>query len=98
VLSLSAFLLWFVALMEPVNALAFVLDGILIGAGDLRYMAWAMTAASGVLVAGGVLVLALDLGIGWLWASIAAFMFARVIGLGLRFQTGRWAVTGAVRT
>jgi putative MATE family efflux protein len=98
VLSLSAFLLLFVALMQPVNAVAFVLDGILIGAGDLRYMAWAMTAASAVLVAGGIVVLTFDLGIGWLWASIAAFMFARVIGLGLRFRTGRWAVTGAVRT
>ena len=39
-----------------------------------------------------------DLGIGWLWTAIAAFMFARLVGLGVRFRTGRWAVTGAVRT
>jgi putative MATE family efflux protein len=97
VLSLAAFLLWYVGLMQPFNALVFVLDGILIGAGDLRFMAWASVAAAAVLIAGGILVLELDLGVGWLWASVAAWMFARLIGLGARFRTRRWAVTGAVR-
>ena len=55
VLALAAFLLWYVALMQPVNGLVFVLDGILIGAGDLRYMAWAMVGAAAVFVAGGAL-------------------------------------------
>ena len=97
VLALAAFLLWYVGLMQPINGLVFVLDGILIGASDLRYMAWAMVAAAAVLIAGGVLVLEFDAGIGWLWTAIGAFMIARLIGLGIRFQTGRWAVTGAVR-
>jgi putative MATE family efflux protein len=98
VLSLAVFLLWFVGVMQPINGLVFVLDGILIGAGDLRYMAWAMAAAAAVLVAGAAAVLAFGLGIGWLWTAMSAFMVARLIGLGVRFQTGRWAVTGAVRT
>jgi Na+-driven multidrug efflux pump len=97
VVALAAFLLWYVALMQPINGLVFVLDGILIGASDLRFMAWAMVAAAAVLLAGGALVLEFDAGIGWLWTAIAAFMIARLIGLGYRFQTGRWAVTGAVR-
>jgi putative MATE family efflux protein len=97
VLSLAAFLLWYVALMQPINGLVFVLDGILIGAGDLGFLAWAMAGAAAVLVAGGVLVLQLDAGIGWLWTAIAAFMVARLVGLGVRYRTGRWAVTGAVR-
>ena len=95
VVALATFLLWYVGLMQPINGLVFVLDGILIGAGDLRYMAWAMLVAALVLVAGGALVLQFGLGIGWLWAAIAAFMFARLITLGARFRTGRWAVTGA---
>ena len=33
-----------VALMQPLAAIVFVLDGILIGAGDARYLAWAMVA------------------------------------------------------
>jgi Na+-driven multidrug efflux pump len=61
-------------------------------------MAWAMAAAAAVLVAGAAAVLAFGLGIGWLWTAMSAFMVARLIGLGVRFQTGRWAVTGAVRT
>ena len=40
-----------VALMQPVNALVFVLDGILLGAGDAAYLAWAMV---GALVAFGL--------------------------------------------
>ena len=76
VLALASFLLVYVALMQPFNGLVFVLDGILIGAGDLRYMAWAMVGAALVFVAGGALVLELDLGVGWLWAAIVAFMLA----------------------
>ena len=30
------------ALMQPLNALVFALDGILIGAGDTRFLKWAM--------------------------------------------------------
>jgi putative MATE family efflux protein len=97
VLALASFLLWHVALLQPVNGVVFVLDGILIGAGDLRYMAWAMVGAAAVFTAGGACVLVLGLGVGWLWAAIGLFMVARLVGLGARFRTGRWAVTGAVR-
>jgi putative MATE family efflux protein len=97
VLALAGFLLWHVAVLQPVNGVVFVLDGILIGAGDLRYMAWAMVGAATVFAAGGACVLVLGLGIGWLWAAIGLFMIARLVGLGARFRTGRWAVTGAVR-
>jgi putative MATE family efflux protein len=97
VLSLAAFLLWIVAVMQPVNGVVFVLDGVLIGASDLRYMAIAMTGAAAVFAIGGALVLGFGLGIGWLWATLAAFMLARLVGLGLRFRTGAWAVPGASR-
>jgi Na+-driven multidrug efflux pump len=95
VIALSTFALLFVAAFQPMNGVVFVLDGILIGAGDLRYMAGAMVIAAGVFAAGGVAVVLLDLGIGWLWTVIGLFMFARLATLGLRFRTGRWAVTGA---
>ncbi len=35
--------------MQPLGAMVFVLDGILIGAGDVRYLALAMAAATRVL-------------------------------------------------
>ncbi|HEV3226491.1 MAG TPA: MATE family efflux transporter, partial [Acidimicrobiales bacterium] len=97
VIALASFLLWYVALLQPVNGLVFVLDGVLIGAGDLRYMAGAMVGAAAVFAAGAVVVMRLGLGIGWVWALIGAFMVARLVGLGGRFLTGNWAVPGATR-
>ena len=43
---IAAFLLVFVSIMQPINGIVFVLDGLLIGAGDVRFLAWAMAAAS----------------------------------------------------
>ena len=97
VLALAGFLLIHVAVLQPINGVVFVLDGILIGAGDLRYMAGAMVGAAAVFAAGGTAVIVLGLGIGWLWAAIGVFMIARLAGLGFRFRTGRWAVPGARR-
>jgi Na+-driven multidrug efflux pump len=95
VVHLAAFVLLWVAVQQPVNAVAFVLDGVLIGAGDLRYLAWAMAGAAAVFAVAAGAVYGLDLGIGWLWAAIGAFMVARVAGLWLRFRTESWLVTGA---
>jgi Na+-driven multidrug efflux pump len=94
---LAVFLLLLTAAVQPVNGIVFSLDGILIGAGDLRYLAWAMLAASAVLVSSGVAVLALDAGIGWLWAGLLAWMLTRLVLLSWRFSGGRWLVTGAER-
>jgi putative MATE family efflux protein len=98
VLALASFLLLSVAVLQPVNGVVFVLDGILIGAGDLRYMAWAMVGATAVFAAAGAAVIVFGLGIGWLWAAIGLWMVVRLVGLGTRFRTGRWAVTGATRS
>ena len=95
VVALAGFVLLWVAAQQPVNAVAFVLDGVLIGAGDLRYLAWAMAGAAAVFAAAAGAVLRLDLGIGWLWAAITLFMLARVAGLWTRFRTETWLVTGA---
>lgn len=94
---LAVFLLLIVAAAQPVNGVVFALDGILIGAGDLRFLAWAMLLASIVLVGAGLSVLALDAGIGWLWAGLHAWMITRLVSLLARYRTDRWLVTGARR-
>jgi Na+-driven multidrug efflux pump len=94
VIALSGFLLWFVAAMQPVNAVVFVLDGILIGAGDQGFLARAMVGAAVVFVAGAAAVLGFGLGIGWLWATLTAFMLARLTPLYRRFLHGAWLVCG----
>ena len=95
---LSSFLLLFLALLQPLSGVAFALDGILIGAGDLRYLAFAMTGALLVFVPLAIAVDIADAGIGWLWAAMLAFMAARCWGMYRRFVTNAWAVTGAVRS
>jgi putative MATE family efflux protein len=94
---LAAFLLVWVAVLQPVNGVVFVLDGVLIGAGDMRFLAVAMVGAFAVFAAAAGAVGALDLGIGWLWAAIGLLMLARVVPLWWRFTTGRWIVLGAGR-
>jgi putative MATE family efflux protein len=95
VVALASFLLIWVAALQPVNAVAFVLDGVLIGAGDMRFLAWAMVAAAALFVPAALAVAALDLGIGWLWASLGLLMVTRTVTLGARFAGGRWVVVGA---
>ena len=94
---MSAFLLVFVAVMQPLNGVVFVLDGLLIGAGDLRYLAGAMVVSFVAFLPCALAVLALGLGIGWLWAALIVFMVARMVTLGVRWAGDRWAVTGADR-
>jgi putative MATE family efflux protein len=91
----AADLLLVVALLQPVNGLVFVLDGILIGAGDLRFLAAAMVGAAALFVPTAGLVLALDLGLAGLWAAIALLMVTRLLALGRRFTGERWIVVGA---
>jgi putative MATE family efflux protein len=77
--------------MWPVAAIAFALDGILIGAGDTAYMALAMAISFAVfapivLAANTVVVV---------WVAIDVLMLVRVATLGGRFVRRRWALVGA---
>lgn len=95
VLEVARFLMVPAAALQPLGAVVFALDGVLIGAGDLRYLAGAMVAAGLVFVAAATTVLALDLGVRWLWAALAVFMAARFVGLWVRYRGTGWLVTGA---
>ncbi len=78
-------------LMQPVAAAVFALDGILIGAGDTRYLAWAMTASLAVFAP--LALAAADLTA--LWWALNALVFVRLLTLVPRFVRGRWAIVGA---
>jgi putative MATE family efflux protein len=94
VAELAAFLLLLVALLQPVAGVAYVLDGVLIGAGDQRFLAWAMVAAAVLFAATAGSVVALGLGIGWLWAALGLLMATRALTLLLRFHTNHWLILG----
>jgi putative MATE family efflux protein len=83
------------ALMQPFAAVVFALDGILIGAGDTRYLKWSMLAAAAVFVPVSLLALPFEWGIVGVWCGLLGLMAVRLLTLAARFRTERWAVTGA---
>jgi putative MATE family efflux protein len=84
------------ALMQPFAAAVFALDGILIGAGDTRFLAVSMLVAGfGFYVPIALLALHLEWGIVGVWAGLLALMAVRLATLGTRFVSRRWAVVGA---
>ena len=83
-----------VAVVTPVAGVVYVLDGVLIGAGDARYLALAGLIALVVYLPLALLVGQQGAGLLWLWAAYGAFMLARMTTLVLRVRTGAWIRVG----
>jgi len=82
------------AVAQPVAGVVFVLDGVLIGAGDGRYLAWGGLVA--LLVHAPLVLLAADHGLVAVWLVFAVvFMGARAVVLVTRARGEAWMVTGA---
>ena len=95
-----AIALWVMAAGQPIAGYVFVLDGVLIGAGDARYLALAGLANLGVyaplLAAVAFAGVAGSAGLAWLWAAFAlGYMAARAVTLGVRARSDRWMVLGS---
>lgn len=86
-----------VAVSQPVAGVVFVLDGVLMGAGDGPYLARAMLATLGVFAPVALLVPRLGGGLTALWWAMTLMMTVRLATLWQRARSGRWIVTGAVR-
>ncbi|MET9501880.1 MATE family efflux transporter [Streptomyces sp. NPDC006622] len=86
-----------VALSQPVCAIVFVLDGVLMGAGDGPYLAWAMVLTLAVFAPVALAVPALGGGLTALWGAMTLMMTVRMLTLWLRTRSGRWLITGATR-
>jgi putative MATE family efflux protein len=86
------------ALMQPANGAVFALDGILIGAGDTRFLMLGMLAASfGFYVPVALMALAFDWGIVGVWVGLVGLIAVRLATCAWRFQGRRWALVGAPR-
>ncbi|GAB3276798.1 MATE family efflux transporter [Actinocorallia lasiicapitis] len=85
-----------VALIQPLGGPVFALDGVLIGAGDMRYLAWAQVVT--LLAFLPAAWLAAGQGLVVLWLAIGWWMLARLVTLALRARTGAWLITGAARS
>lgn len=97
VAALATFLYVHLALLMPVSAVCWVLDGVLIGAGDLGFLAKAMLVTAVGFGGAAILVGALGLGIGWVWGAFWVGQTIRFVGLTWRWRGDAWAVPGAVR-
>ncbi|MEU6877592.1 MATE family efflux transporter [Streptomyces sp. NPDC046712] len=86
-----------VAVSQPISGVVFVLDGVLMGAGDGPYLAWAMLLTLAVFAPVALLVPALGGGLTALWWAMTLMMTVRMLTLWLRSRSGRWIVTGATR-
>ncbi|WP_432587482.1 MATE family efflux transporter [Streptomyces sp. HD1123-B1] len=86
------------AVTQPISGVVMVLDGVLMGAGDGPYLAGAMLITLAVFAPVALLVPPLGGGLTALWWTMTLMMVARLVTLWLRARSGRWIVTGAVRT
>lgn len=88
---------WFFVALQPIAGVVFALDGVLLGAGDARFLRTAtlISAAFGFLP----LVWA-SYAFGWglvgIWSGLSAFMVLRLVMVLLRTRSGAWARVGAV--
>jgi len=97
VASLLLAVLLVVALQQPVAGVVFVLDGVLIGAGDQNYLALAGLATMAVFAAAALAVHVTGGGLVALWLAYSLWMVARFVTLTVRARGTVWLVTGAVR-
>jgi putative MATE family efflux protein len=87
--------IWFLfALMQPLNGAVFALDGILIGAGDGRFLMWSMVFAFATSALVSLAALAFDWGIVGVWSALVVLICVRLALMLWRFRGRRWLVTG----
>ncbi|HIG55751.1 MAG TPA: hypothetical protein EYQ18_17565 [Candidatus Handelsmanbacteria bacterium] len=81
-----------IALIQPLNAVVFVLDGIFIGANDMGYLFKAMAVAAFVVFAPAALILVywLDGGLYGAWLAYNCLMIGRFLTLWPRYRSDVW--------
>ncbi len=89
---------WFFVALQPIAGVVFALDGVLLGAGDVKFMRTA-TLLSAVI---GFLPLVwashvFGWGLAGIWTGLSAFMVLRLVAVVWRTKSGDWAIEGAVR-
>ncbi|ASW91298.1 MATE family efflux transporter [Mycobacterium marseillense] len=87
---------WFLVAQLPFAGIVFALDGVLLGAGDAAFMrtATVISALVGFLPLIW-LSLVFDWGLAGIWSGLTTFVVLRLIFVGWRAVSGRWAATTA---
>lgn len=86
---------WFMVAQLPVAGIVFALDGVLLGAGDAKFMRNATLISA---LVGFLPLIWLSLAFGWgllgIWSGLSTFMVLRLVFVGWRAFSGRWAIAG----
>ena len=86
---------WFLVAQLPVAGVVFGLDGVLLGAGDAKFMRNATVISA---LAGFLPLIWLSLVFGWglagIWSGLSTFLVLRLAFVGWRAFSGRWTVLG----
>lgn len=86
---------WFMVAQLPVAGVVFALDGVLLGAGDAKFMRNATLISA---LIGFLPLIWLSLIFGWgllgIWSGLSTFMVLRLVFVGWRALSGRWLVPG----
>ncbi|BCO42662.1 DNA-damage-inducible protein DinF [Mycobacterium paraintracellulare] len=85
---------WFLVAQLPFAGIVFALDGVLLGAGDAAFMRTATVISA---LVGFLPLIWLSLVFGWglagIWAGLTTFVLLRLVFVGARAISGRWAAT-----
>jgi putative MATE family efflux protein len=86
---------WFMVAQLPVAGIVFALDGVLLGAGDAKFMRNATLISA---LVGFLPLIWLSLVFGWglfgIWSGLSTFMVLRLAFVGWRAFSGNWLVPG----
>lgn len=86
---------WFMVAQLPVAGIVFALDGVLLGAGDAKFMRNATLISA---LVGFLPLIWLSLAFGWgllgIWSGLSTFMVLRLAFVGWRAFSGHWLVPG----
>ena len=87
---------WFFGALQPIGGIVFVLDGVLLGAGDAKFLRTGNALAA---LLGFLPVVWTSLSLGWglvgIWSALTVFLLIRLANNMTRLRSGRWAVLGA---
>ncbi|MBF9319783.1 MATE family efflux transporter [Mycobacteroides chelonae] len=87
---------WFLVCQLPISGVVFALDGVLLGAADARFMRNATMISA---LCGFLPLVWLSLAYGWglagIWSGLTLFLVLRLMLVGWRALSGRWAVPGS---
>ncbi|WP_136244576.1 MATE family efflux transporter [Mycobacterium intracellulare] len=85
---------WFLVAQLPFAGIVFALDGVLLGAGDAAFMRTATVISA---LVGFLPLIWLSLVFGWglagIWTGLTTFVLLRLVFVGARAISGRWAAT-----